>query len=226
MGSALIVLGIVGIFLFRTPITGYLLSSSLALRGMADPAFSYAAFLSLRGQNEGLKAEVERLKEEAGHAVSKNLLEARVFSRFPANTRSSITVARGSEDGVKEGMPVFADAEKTLLVGRVARVAGSQSEVYTFFDSEWKSSVEVGSKKIKALLVGGNPAHIDLLPKDAVIAAGDPVINVSPDYPMGILMGLVGDIETQTNDIWQKAHLDSSVLPDALDRVFIATEFP
>lgn len=225
-GSALIALGIAGILVFRAPLTERLFSLSVGFKGMTDSTYSYGTFISLRNENEGLKAELERLRAEKGRVINKTLLEARVFSRFPANTRSSIAIDRGSDDGMKEGMLVFSDAAQTLLVGRIVRTSPSQSEVYTFFDTEWKSSVEVGNTRIKALLTGGNPPHIDLLPKDAAVVAGDRVTNASAEYPMGAFLGLIGTIEFRTNDIWQNARLNPIVFPDTLDRVFVLREFP
>lgn len=226
LGSALIVLGILFIIIFHTQISERLFSFSVGFRGISDSAYSYGKFISIRKENEGLKAELERLRKDTGVIQNKSVTEARVYSRFPANTRSLITTDRGSEGGIREGMAVFADVNQIVFVGRVLRVTRFQSEVQTFFDPEWKSSVLLEDKKLKALLVGGNPPHVDLIPKDSSVDAGEHITNASPEYPYGAFLGTLGEIEVGTNEIWQKAELHSAMFPDALDRVFIATEFP
>ena len=226
LGSALVVLVVALLIIFRVSLVESFFSLSVGLKGMVDSSYSYGEFQSIRAINEGLKAEVSRLRDDVLRRSGDAVIEARIYSRFPSNTRNLLTVDRGAEAGVKENMSVFADAEQTLFLGRVSGITRFQSEIQTFFDAEWKSAVEIGDKKIKALLVGGTPPRIELLPKDSDVRTDDRVTNVAPEYPLGTYIGTVGDLEGEVDEIWRTAHLKPNISFDLVDRVFILTEFP
>lgn len=225
-GSVLLLLAIAGLFIYRAPFVRILGAVGDSFRRVTDPSFSYAEVERLKIENRSLQMEVSKSQNASPPIVSSRLLEGSVYSRYPSNERSLVVIDRGRTDGVAVGMPVFADAEANLLFGKISSVRDFQSEVQTLSDAAWKSSVEIGDKKIKALFVGGNSPHLELAPKEGEWKEGDLVRNISPDFPLGVLLGTVGKVKEDPNAIWKQATVALSVMPSDVVRLYILIRFP
>lgn len=188
-----------------------------------DPGYSYAALREERLKNASLVEELRALKDPAPPRVSATVLSARVYSRYPFSDKNLIAIDKGFEDGIAEGMPVL--AEKGVLLGRVRVVRRTQSEVETIADPSWKTSVAVGEARVRAVLEGGVPPRLGLIPKEAVIHEGDPVTNIDPDFPMGLLIGNARAAGEDTKKVWLTADIDLPYRVDDLQSVLIMTHF-
>ncbi len=152
------------------------------------------------------------------------ILEAQVYSRYPFNNYASVSINAGSDDGVKEGMPVL--AASGVLFGKVKTVERTRSEVETLFDPSWRSTVFVGDARTKAVFVGASSPYLDLIPKDASTTVGDTIVNGSPDFPMNLLVGSVAGLQGGTNTLWLQAKVNPSFQFDTLDRVYVVLNYP
>lgn len=227
--AAAAVLGLA--FWGRTAVLEYFRGLGTIFAGGTDPSFTYANFEQLRAENAGLRAELSNALNFAAAtgtpafgASRYHFVAAQVYSDYPFNDYSAITVAAGSRDGITPGMPVL--AADGVLLGKVKTVSGTQSEVETIFDPAWRSAVAVGSNRVKALFVGGNAPGLDLVPKNSGIAASDTVWSVAADLPMNLLVGQVAAISGGPSDLWTTARIDVPWHPTTLDRVYIITNFP
>lgn len=182
--------------------------------------------LELEQKNNILSLEIERLN------TNKNFLNdkryeykiARVYSRYPFNDSSFIVIDVGSDDGIKEHMPVF--VEKGILLGRVRTVKRTQSEVETIFNSSWKTSVSIGSSSQKAIYVGGNKPIIDLLSKESDVSSGDIVFSISPEFPFGSILGKIDSVSFSSYEPWKQAKIDSLFNLDDFSMVYVLLNFP
>jgi cell shape-determining protein MreC len=189
--------------------------SDLKASGMSflDHGFSYKDFQILKLENEFLKSKDSSAILKDGYVI------ADVFSSYPFNDQSKLIINRGTGDGIREGMPVLAG--EGVLLGRISEVRKSLSEIQTFFDPNWRSSVASGPSKIRSLLVGGNVPALTFIAKDKIPAVGDEVVNIAPEYLYGLYLGKVGDVKVNPTEPWATASLEISYNPNLLDRVFI-----
>lgn len=214
-GSALLLLIILGIFVYRP-----------LFREIIAPSFSYEELERLRIENQGLAIEILKLRSTEKSAPPGKFLEARVYSLYPSNERNFFILDKGANNGIALGMPVFADSTGNLLLGKISSVRRFESEVQTLFDVAWKSSVAVGEKKVKALYVGGNSPHLELISHDAELKEGDRIMNINPDFPLDVVLGTVGEVKENSNALWREATIVGAWTPEDVTRVYILTNFP
>lgn len=195
----------------------------ISFRGITDEKFSYEAFRELERSYALVVSSSSTSTQPAEQSL---YIEASVFSRYPFNDRSLLTIAKGSQDGIVVGMPVF--GSDRILIGQVRSVRRTQSEVQTIFDSEWRSGVAIGSLGIRAALHGGTSPKLELIAKDAPVAVGDIVTNISPLFPFRALIGTVASIEEKpaSGATWQAATLVPYFDVGELQSVLIVKDFP
>ena len=188
--------------------------------------FNYQVFQELRLENESLKIEINQLKEviqaDLFLATQSNYLIADLYSRYPFNDQASLIVNLGSIDGLKPGMPVL--AAKGVLLGRVVEVKRVMSEIQTIFDPAWRSSVAIGDNGGKAVLVGGFTPRLELISRQSSVQAEDIVINVAPEFPYGLTLGRLGNLEEDVTAQWFSATLQIFYNLNNLKEVLIVTD--
>lgn len=145
------------------------------------------------------------------------------------NWFNSFVIDKGSNDGLKVNMNVLAGDG---LVGIVTEVNKSYARVRSIIDDE--SSVTGSFLKTSDMcFVNGNlklinKGMIDIsgIPADAEIKNGYEVVTspVSDKYLPGILIGYARDIETDSSNITQSAHLTLAADFSGLDMVLVITE--
>jgi len=185
-----------------------------------DRGFSYKEFQIFKVEKNFLDSKV--LKDNSSFNA-KGYLVANVFSSYPFNDQSKLIINLGSDDGVKEGMPVL--VTDNVLLGRISKVKKSLSEVQTIFDPNWRSTVAIGSSKIRSLLKGGRIPLLTFINKDKIPAVGDEVINITSEYPYGFYLGKVGEVKVNNSEPWVNASLETGYNPNLLDRVFIVKNY-
>lgn len=218
-------------FFGRGAIVGFFGQWGRSLGASADRNFTYENFKNLETENAGLKAELQnylRLKGATSTplfgAGKYRFVTAETYSRYPWNDYASIVIGAGADEGLKPGMPVMAG--DGVLLGKVASVAGTQSDIETIFDPNWKSSVVIGAGRVTALLSGGSTPGLDLIPRNAGVNAGDTILNVDPTMPLNLVIGEVTKVESDPASLWTKAELSLPWDPAALNRVYVITNFP
>lgn len=178
---------------------------------------------ALQKENQALRFEVESKK--VGVTADRYIYQrAEVYSRYPFNERSNIIVNVGYADGVSSSMPVF--LEKGILLGAVRDVRRTQSEVETIFSPTWKGSVSIGEHRVKALLEGGDPPRLRLIPNDAVVKDGDIVENGAPGFPLHATLGTLADLKTSEHTLWAEGTLQVSYTLEEATSVLVLTNFP
>ncbi len=226
-----VILVIGAAFFGRTALIGFFGNLRLIVIGSADRSFNYENFAALETENAGLKSQIAnllRLKSATSTPVfgggRYDFLAAEVQSDYPWNDYAAVTIGAGATDGLKPGMPVLGSGG--VLIGKIKAVSGSQSEVKTIFDPNWRSAVAVGSGRVKALLVGGTVPGLDLIPKDSGPAEGDDVLSVATGLPVDLPVGQIASLSETSSGLWAKAVLTLPWNPGNLDKVYVMTNFP
>ena len=199
----------------------------LLIVGFFDGTLSYEGSKALEAENLVLKKEVMRLSSLGESPFLPYEFEGAlrgVYSRYPFNTKGAFVVDFGERDLGVQGMPVL--SKGGVLVGRLTNISRTQSEVQTIFDDRWATSVAVGDDRVEAVLAGGRVFRLELVPKDANISVGDIVVNISPEFPLNVPVGVIKEIRKSQEDLLPLVSVDPFVRVEELREVVVVTEFP
>jgi len=188
------------------------------------------AFLRLR--NVELEAEVSRLQAEIID-LKQQLSETRVLSALvdfarvrPENRYIAAAVIgrdpnpfvkyaiinRGSDDGLRKGMPAVTQQG---LVGRIAAVTAGAGRVQLITDPASSVNVRIEPGGAQAVLNGSITGELalEMIPQSANVQTGDLVLTsgLGGNYPGNILIGQVLSVRSRETDLFQRAIVQSVV---------------
>lgn len=180
----------------------------------------YQENVLLKLQNENLKAQLQRAQDEptATRVSTDGRIEATIFSTYPFNMKDTIVVDRGSAEHVEKGM--VATVADSILLGQVVSVEAHSSVVRTIFDSHWQLPVRIGPDSINGLFEGGNDPKVVLIEKS--IKTGDGVFAAAKEFPMGIKIGEIKDIEQDAGGIFKAATIRTPYVMGDIRTVYLS----
>lgn len=194
-----IVIALILFFIFLMPSVG------MRLRGFLGPqAVSPTSAEQLTAENNTLAARLAELAVVSDEMPSStpNTVRAMVYSDYPFNFKSSMTVNVGSDSGVAVGDAVLFEGN---LVGTVAQTSANRSVVETVFDPNFKLPVRIGTKGYDALLVGGSYPMAESIAKTATVSAGDIITSAGAGAPYGVALGTVQSVALAANNLFEEA---------------------
>src|SRR5271157_6558677 len=154
--------------------------------------------LELRRQNEALRQQLD-----FAQTLAPERIPAEVIARDTDNLFSTITINKGSRQGVKKGMPVVAwQGDIEGLVGKVLLVGPGTSQVIPLYDPQCIVSARVDTTRDEGLVAGRGKdrgtlvmSYVKKTAKDK-ISYGDLVVSsgLGGVYPKGINIGRIRDI--------------------------------
>jgi rod shape-determining protein MreC len=151
---------------------------------------------------------------------------ASVIGRDPSPFVKYIHINRGSDDGLRRGMPVVTQQG---LIGRVSQVTASAGLVQLITDPAVTVNVRLEPSRAEAVLSGSITGDIglDLIPQDITVEAGDLVLTsgLGGNYPPNILIGQVTGVRSQDYDLFQSASVQPVVDFSQLEIVLVITNF-
>ncbi len=151
---------------------------------------------------------------------------ASVIGRDPSPFLRYIIIDKGSNQGLRRGMPVVTDQG---LVGRVDAVINSAARVQLITDIGSAVNVRLDKAKKEAILIGtvSGDLALDLVTQDVTIAAGDLVLTsgLSGGYPADLIVGQVLNTRKRDSDLFQQAVIQPVVDFTKLKIVLIITDF-
>lgn len=182
-------------------------------------------------QAEEWKRENDRLRDYLGlqRQYPWKLKPARVVGRDTANWWKTITIDRGSRDGVVVNAPVMIGDG---LVGRVAEVGLTQSRVVLVGDPNCRVPVLVGDEKNReqGVIAPSSSSPLDdtlvelsYLSRNSKLAAGQPVVtsDLSGVFPKGIVVGQIADFRSVGYGLYKEAQVRLAVKMNRLEEVFV-----
>ncbi len=158
---------------------------------------------------------------------------AAVIAREPAEFRRSVTIDKGTDQGIEEGDVVIAAGG--ALVGRVVSVGPTFASVTLLTDG---SSLVIGqlvSNAETGEVVGDLAGALNMTKIDSSVEVqlGDEVVTagielaggIRSPYPKGLLIGQVIDVRRDANDVVQTAFLEPAAGFDRLEYLLVITDY-
>lgn len=202
--------------------------------------------VALRQRNSELESEVSRLQAQVvqlQNSVSQadalaalvhfsrsnpenSYTAATVIGRDPSPFLRYIIIDKGSNEGLRRGMPVVTDQG---LVGRVDAVINSAARVQLITDTSSSVNIRLEKAKKEAILTGtvAGDLVLDLVPQDVTIEPGDLVLTsgLSGGFPADLIVGQVLSARKRDADLFQQAVVQPVVDFTKLKIVLIITDF-
>jgi len=202
--------------------------------------------VQLREQNTVLESQVTQLQtqlieleERLGEAqVCFALLDfgrtnpqyeyiaATVIGREISPFLQYIIIDKGTEDGIRYGMPIVTQQG---LVGRVDAVIASASRVKLITDSTSVVNIRLQSAEIEAQLLGSltGDLTLDMIPLDEIVEPGDVVLTsgLGGNYPPNIFVGQVLSTQRRENALFQTASVQPIVDFESINAVLVIDNF-
>jgi rod shape-determining protein MreC len=201
----------------------------------------YLDILSIKEENEQLKQELLQYKSaniEYREALATNVrlkkllelkeslppptLTAEIIGKDPSLWFRTLTINRGSSDGVQKGMPVVTVEG---VVGQVLTSSPNYSKVLLATDPN--SAVDVITQKtrvhgiVKGL--GRNAFGLNYVLKSAVVEKGDFILTsgFGGVFPKGLIVGTVSEITKSRRGMFQKIEIEPVVDFSQLEHLII-----
>jgi rod shape-determining protein MreC len=200
----------------------------------------------LRERNAELEAEVSRLEGEI-IALEQQLSETRILSalvdfarlnpenrytaasvigRDPSPFVKYLIINRGSDAGLRRGMPVITEQG---LVGRVAAVTSGAARIQLITDPASSINVYLKSSLAQAVLNGSltGELSLEMIPQSAEVQPGELVLSsgLGGNYPPDVLLGQVTSVRRRETDLFQTAVVQPVIDFSQLQIVLIITNF-
>jgi len=219
-------------------------SVSSVLGQAEDVASVVRRMTELSRQNDQYREEIDRLQAEIARlrelevenrdlrnllglkqrAGTGELLPVRVIARDPSPFVQAITLDRGTEDGVQEGMTIISWRG---VVGRVSRVSPTSSKVLLITDTSSSISGRIQSSESRVTgIIRGRPEGgllMQRIPQEETLQTGETV--VTSDFgglmPEGLVIGQIVQIRRKDVDVLQEAVIEPSADMKRLERLYV-----
>ena len=202
-------------------------------------------YKSIALENEQLKAENARLRQETYHAREGlqelarlhtlvrfddkwdyPIVTSRVVGHNPGRFLTTMVINRGTEHGVHENMPVFS---MNGLVGKVSKATLNHSRVQLLVDPNLKLSVMDRKTRVVGFLESMDgvrltamvPTHAGIRPGDTLITSG-----LGGIFPKGIPVGTVKDVRKSDLDVMRQMDVEPFQDFTTLEEVFVMEKEP
>lgn len=252
----LIALGVVGLALggYLAPLSRIIINPVVSAQGWLAKRYQAVQSLitqpedvtSLRQKNAELEAENSRLQVqivelqqqvteaqllstlvdyERKH-VENQYTAASVIARDVSPFMHYVIIDRGSDDGLRRGMPVVTNQG---LVGNIASVTAGASRVQLINDPASSINVILQQSDVEAVLNGQLTGELELnmINQNATVQAGDLVMTsgLGGNYPANIVIGQIVTVRNEASSLFQTASVQPAVDFSQLDIVLIITNF-
>lgn len=181
---------------------------------------------SIKRENDRLRELLELTKENPDY----ELVDGYIISWDSTDWSYSFTVNRGAGAGIETGM--CAITESGAVVGVVSQVGSNYCVVTSVLDSSLDISATIASSGYSGIVRGSYATgqigmlRMDYLPSAAVVRNNDQVVTAgSTVYPRNLILGNIVDWAMTDNGMAKYAILKPAADLDALEQVFILTNF-
>lgn len=205
----------------------------------------YLWLVGTRKENELLLKEVARLESEVVRLrelsqesqALREILELRKQTGFggvvasvigadPSGWIQSVTVDRGTSDGITISMPAVLGG---AVVGQVHTASSTASNILVITDRSSGVGALVQRSRARGVVVGsgGRECFMEYVQGSEDVAVGDTVVTSGLDgvYPKGLEIGTVVEVRTQPDEMFQKIRIEPTVDHNRLETLFILTSY-
>lgn len=191
----------------------------------AEVARLQSQIIELQQQNSELQVLSALLDFARAHSENEYLTAA-VIGRDISPFLHYIIINRGSDDGLRRGMPVVSSQG---LVGRVAAVTAGGARVQLITDPGTAINVRIQPTGAEALLQGSitGDLTVEAIPQDANVQSGDLVLTsgLGGNYPANILIGQISGVRQRPVELFQNATVQPVVDFSQLEIVLVIVNF-
>ncbi len=210
------------------------------LAGPRDLQQARAEITLLREQNEALEREVEQLREIQGEyqllldlfnrarqSPELSRQTAAVIGMDTSPSIRSIIIDKGSDDGVRVGMPVESSRG---LVGRVFRTTNRSAQVILITDNSSAIPARLGNSRATGLLRGGGIGGtllMDWIDLKYQVEVGEVALTsgLGGEFPQDVVIGRVIEVYRSEAELSQRALVQPATDFASLEVVFVITDF-
>jgi rod shape-determining protein MreC len=236
----ILIIGIVALALggYLTPISRLLLNPLIAAQTwisvrfqaiqslITDPA-DVTTLQNIALQQELAEARVlSSLVDYARSRTENRYIAASVIGRDTNPFMHYVIINRGSDDGLRRGMPVVTQQG---LVGQISAVIADAARVQLINDPGSTVNVLLQEAETEAVLAGGITGELtlELIPQSAILRSGDLIVTsgYGGSYPANLLVGQVSTIRSNAYDLFQSASVQPAVDFLHLEIVLVIVNF-
>lgn len=179
----------------------------------------YVRLRALEEENRSLQALTKFLS-----ASGYDQVPARVIARSIDPRSATVTIDRGSKDGVETGMAVV--VEEGIFVGKVTGLRDRISIVTLVADEHSRIAASRGGEHRLLGLVegrGNNVARLTLVPQMEELKRDDIIVTAGTEdkIPANLAIGLVNEVEGKPTDPFQSAALEPLAHVDRVSLVSV-----
>lgn len=252
----LIIIGLLILALggYLAPVTSAALSPILSTQSwISSRLLAFQDFVNaptdiarIQQRNSELEAEVARLQTEIiklnqqvteveilselldfARAQPENQYQAaQVIAYDPSPFLKYVIINKGSDDGLRRGMPVVTAQG---LAGRIASVTPTAARVQLIIDPAASVNVTIQPAGSDAVLLGSltGDLSLGLIPQDASVQPGDLVLTsgLGGNFPPNILIGQLNSVRQEATDLFQSASLQPIVDFSRLEILLVIINF-
>ena len=203
----------------------YLIDTEQENRVLVENNRKLSAMLA---ENDEIRFENERLRRllEFKEAQEIETLPARVIAEDATSWFRTVTIDKGSERGVVEGMPVVV-AEG--VVGRVVRSSPRFARVLLITDASSAVASLLQSNRARGICRGnGERLVFDFVLRQEEISVGDRVVTsgMGGVFPKGLVVGEVTSVDRQKFGLFQAVEVLPAVDFSHLEEVLVLLRRP
>jgi rod shape-determining protein MreC len=173
-------------------------------------------------ENESLRRQLEFKQAVPNY----QLIAAEIIGRDPSNYLRYLIIDRGLEDGIRDGMPVLTEAG---LVGRISKASQNASQVILLDDSLSAVSAYIQRSRATGVVQGrlGSELEMRYILQNETVVVGDVILTsgLGGNFPKGLVVGQVVEVERNDIDMFQKALIAPAVDLQRLETVMVLMNF-
>ena len=187
------------------------------------------ALETVNSQLTELEKENTRLKNllQSKQSQIPNSIAARVIGYDPSGWVQSVTLNRGSQDGIRVNSAVV---ESAGVVGQVISVSPNTSRVLLITDRASNVDGLIQESRTRGVLEGNgtNFAEFRYVNESDAVQIGDKIISSGMDlvYPKGLVLGVVINVTKSSGGLFKSVKVSPVVSFSKLEDVLVITKVP
>jgi rod shape-determining protein MreC len=187
---------------------------------------------SLETQNVQLQQQLNEaqtyyaLLNFASSRPENSYVAAAVIGRDPVPFLRYIQIDKGSDDGVRRGMPVVSQQG---LIGRIDAVTAGAARVQLITDTTAAVNVRLPATQTDVMLGGSvtGELSLEMIPQNITIKPGDLVLTsgLGGMYPPDLVVGQIVSVRKRETDLFQTASVQPAANLSGLRAVLVIKNF-